>query len=62
MCDCVFVCALLKADLHYHTSAILSAVIDSMSVPYRTINRPSLLTDLTSALSPGGRKVCIGAC
>jgi len=29
-----------------------------MSVPYRLVNGPSLLTDLTAALSPLGRKVC----
>jgi len=55
--QCMCVCLLLQADLHYHTSAILSAAVDSMSVPYRRIDSPSLLTDLTDALSPVGRKV-----
>jgi len=49
---------LLQPDLHYHTSAVLSAAVDSFSVPYRKTNNPSLLTDLTSALSLHGRKVC----
>ena len=52
-------CVLLQADLHYHTSAILSAAVDSLSVPYRKINGPSVLADLTNALSPLGRKVCV---
>lgn len=51
-----------RPDLHYHTSAVLSTAVDSLSVPYRKVNSPSLLTDLTNALSSHGRKVaCIEA-
>jgi hypothetical protein len=46
-----------RPELAYHTSAILAAVIESLTVPYRAVNNPSHMNHLTTALTPLNRKV-----
>ena len=46
-----------KANLSYHTSAILAASLDNMTMPYRVCNSPTLMTHLTQALTPLSRKM-----
>lgn len=46
-----------QCDLDYHTSAILAAALDTMTMPFRQETGPIHLSDVTSALSPLGRKV-----
>ena len=41
----------------YHTSAIIGASIDTMTLPYRLENNPSLMSHVTDALTQAGRKV-----
>ena len=61
---CMNVQALLQltvqqCDLYYHTSAILAAALDTMTMPFRQETGPIHLSDVTSALSPLGRKVSL---
>jgi len=41
----------------YHSSALLAAALDTTTLPYRRETDASLITHLTSAMSPVGRKV-----
>ncbi|KAK7496885.1 hypothetical protein BaRGS_00011865 [Batillaria attramentaria] len=44
-------------ELNYHTSAILSAALDTMTFPYRQETNPLHLWDITTSFSSIGRKV-----
>ena len=46
----------LQHDLPYHTSAILAACLDTMTLPYRLESQPSLMTHMIQALTPLSRK------
>ncbi|XP_005103386.1 protein misato homolog 1 [Aplysia californica] len=46
-----------KAELDYHTSAVLAAALDTASLPYRRENDPASISDITSSFSSLGRKV-----
>ncbi|GFN80506.1 misato-like protein 1 [Plakobranchus ocellatus] len=46
-----------KADLNYHTSAVLAASIDTLTLPYRKESGASRVADITSSFSSLGRKV-----
>ncbi|XP_041361041.1 protein misato homolog 1-like [Gigantopelta aegis] len=46
-----------KADLDYHTSGILAATLDTMSLPYRKETCSSHIADLTGAFNNLGRKI-----
>lgn len=46
-----------KADLDYHSSAILAASVDTMTLPYRRESGASRISDITSSFSSFGRKV-----
>ena len=48
-----------QCNLYYHTSAILAAALDTMTMPFRQETGPIHLSDVTSALSPLGRKVSL---
>ena len=41
----------------YHTSAIVGASVDTMTLPYRLENSPSLMSHVTDGLTQAGRKV-----
>jgi len=46
-----------KAELDYHTSAILATALDTASLPYRKEHNPATITDITGSFSAYGRKV-----
>lgn len=46
-----------KSDLNYHTSAILAATLDTVTMPYRVVRSPALMTHMIQALTPLGRKI-----
>ncbi|RUS91570.1 hypothetical protein EGW08_000685 [Elysia chlorotica] len=46
-----------KTNLDYHTSAVLAASIDTMTLPYRKDTAPSRIVDITSSFGSFGRKV-----
>ncbi|XP_076465690.1 protein misato homolog 1-like [Babylonia areolata] len=48
---------LYNCDLAYHTSAVLAASLDTMTLPFRQETNPVSLSDITSALTYLGRKV-----
>ncbi|KAK3583544.1 hypothetical protein CHS0354_026128 [Potamilus streckersoni] len=43
--------------IHYHTSAILAACIDTLTYPYRQVMAPFHLCDITNTFNSQGRKV-----
>uniref|UniRef100_A0A1B6G8Y2 Protein misato n=1 Tax=Cuerna arida TaxID=1464854 RepID=A0A1B6G8Y2_9HEMI len=45
-----------KSDLYYHTSAVVAAAVDSMSLVYRLRAEPERLADLTARLGMYGRR------
>ncbi len=47
----------LQSDLWYHTSAIIGASLDTMTLPYRLETNASLMSHMTDAITSGGRKV-----
>ncbi|KAL8570766.1 hypothetical protein ACOMHN_006916 [Nucella lapillus] len=46
-----------KSDLAYHSTAVLAATLDTMTLPIRRESSPVGLSDLTAGLSSVGRKV-----
>jgi len=50
-------CFEYKADLPYHTSAILSSVFDSVTLPWRQTKRSLSLTDMCHCVSNGKLKL-----
>ncbi|KAK7116070.1 protein misato homolog 1-like [Littorina saxatilis] len=46
-----------NCDLHYHTSAVLAASLDTMTLPLRKETNPVHLSEVTGAMSALGRKV-----
>ena len=46
-----------QANLPYHTSAILAASLDNMTLPYRLLSCSSHMRQMTASLTPLGRKV-----
>lgn len=51
---------LLQNKLHYHSSALLAAFLDSVSMTYRLRKNITRLSSLLSKMSPCGRKLLIG--
>ncbi|KAL5004628.1 hypothetical protein ScPMuIL_018084 [Solemya velum] len=48
---------------HYHTSAILAAALDNMTMPFRTTESPLHIWDITKTFSSLGRKLaCLQLC
>ena len=48
---------MLQPDLNYHTSALLAAAVDNMTLPFRLDSNPTLVSHFTSSMVLHARKV-----